>query len=872
MKGRRQQTPSAENTEGAADELGKGSAKVYSKDADTGYPDIDPEHERLIVEYGLGLQHARLLDESSIDPEIARTRGYRTVRTKAELKRLRFSPAQQRPPAMVIPIHGVKGGIVGHQIRPDEPRNDRNGKIVKYETPMRQRMALDCHPTNLESLGNPNIPLYITEGIRKADAATSRGLCCIALLGVWNWRGTNEDGGKTILADFDAIALNEDRWVFVIFDSDAATSAGVRSAGFRLVRALESRGADASFTCLPSGPGGRKMGLDDYFAMGKSIDDLAAERIRPSEIPTGKVTHPYTATDSGIFLTKETKTGPVVQPLTNFTARITADTVLRNGVDEERCFDLEATVKGRTKLVSVAAEQFANLSWVAPQLGASALIYPGNGNRDHARAAIQELSTDIEERRVRTHTGWIRSGGRYLFLHAGGALYGRGDPPSISVKIDGPLANFRFPEVTSSQDMVEAVQESLATFLRVAPLTVTVPLLGTVVRAPLKNADFSVHLSGGTGNGKSELAALDQQYFGSKMDRPHLPASWSSTANSLEELAFLAKDVVLVVDDFAPMGSSYDVQKIHAVSERLLRSAGNHSGRGRMRADTTLRSVHPPRALILSTGEDGFRGQSLNARVLTLEVGGDSVRWDKLSEAQELASGGVFAIAMAGFVSHLARNHRQRIREFTEMKMKYFSKVVAADIGAHKRTPGIIADLGAALEMYLEFAFDLGALSEAKRSTLSDRFRKALLAQGMNQERRVVEANPVERFLAAVRSLLAAQRAHFVVVGETNDDEDEDEDHFDLSWGGNGGEQLGYVENGRVYVNLAVALSVAQRLLSSGDTLACSEKALRKGLLEGGYLTGEGEPRRQSSSVRRRFEGSRVSWTVIRAEHLQAGH
>ncbi len=35
--------------------------------------------------------------------------------------------------------------------------------------------------------------LFITEGARKADAAVSKSLCCVDLLGVWNWRRRSDD-------------------------------------------------------------------------------------------------------------------------------------------------------------------------------------------------------------------------------------------------------------------------------------------------------------------------------------------------------------------------------------------------------------------------------------------------------------------------------------------------------------------------------------------------------------------------------------------------------------------------------------------------------------------------------------------------------
>src|SRR5206468_446691 len=124
-----------------------------------------------------------------------------------------------RVPALVIPVYSVTGEVALHQSRPDAPRAGRDGKLIKYETPRGARMALDVHPCIRQHLGNPTRPLFITEGIRKADAAVSKGLCCIALLGVWNWRGTNEDNGKVALSDWEYVALNN-RDTYIVFDSD----------------------------------------------------------------------------------------------------------------------------------------------------------------------------------------------------------------------------------------------------------------------------------------------------------------------------------------------------------------------------------------------------------------------------------------------------------------------------------------------------------------------------------------------------------------------------------------------------------------------------------------------------------------------------
>lgn len=185
--------------------------------------------------------HLSMLQASAIGEAVIAARGYQTVTTRADLGRLGFSEPQRRVPSLVIPLYGVDGQIVGYQSRPDAPRV-RDGRIAKYETPGGWKMRLDVHLSVRHLLADPRVPLFVTEGIKKGDALASRGCCAVALLGVWNWRGTNEFGGKTVLADWDSIALN-DRRVFIVFDSDVMTNPAVHAALSRLGAFLKNRGA-----------------------------------------------------------------------------------------------------------------------------------------------------------------------------------------------------------------------------------------------------------------------------------------------------------------------------------------------------------------------------------------------------------------------------------------------------------------------------------------------------------------------------------------------------------------------------------------------------------------------------------------------------
>src|SRR5918997_627038 len=147
-----------------------------------------------------------LLEGSAIAPEVVAARGYRTVGDGAELEELGFGRAQRNTPGLLVPLYGPGGDVV-HQFRPDEPRT-KDGRQVKYETPSGARMALDVHPAARGRLGDPSVPLVVTEGVKKGDALVSRGLCAVALLGVWNWRGGKAKGGKAALPEWEDIALN----------------------------------------------------------------------------------------------------------------------------------------------------------------------------------------------------------------------------------------------------------------------------------------------------------------------------------------------------------------------------------------------------------------------------------------------------------------------------------------------------------------------------------------------------------------------------------------------------------------------------------------------------------------------------------------
>jgi hypothetical protein len=244
------------------------------------------------MDYGASIfpQHARLLEQSAISPEVARARGYVSVDTKKRLEGLGLEGYQRRVPGLLIPLYRADGSVWGYQFRPDNPRATKAGSVIKYETPKGQRNGIDIPPALKETIGDPTVPLLVTEGSRKADAAVTAGLACVSLSGVWSWRGRNARGGKLAVADWHDIALNGRR-VVITFDSDVTSKRTVHQALAELAGYLISKGASVQYLHLP-GEGDGKTGLDDYIAA-HGADGLM-DLVRP-ELPA--VQMPLTAAD-----------------------------------------------------------------------------------------------------------------------------------------------------------------------------------------------------------------------------------------------------------------------------------------------------------------------------------------------------------------------------------------------------------------------------------------------------------------------------------------------------------------------------------------------------------------------------------------------
>ena len=466
--------------------------------------------------------------------------------------------------------------------------------------------------------------------------------------------------------------------------------------------------------------------------------------------------------DGMIAWRKETREGVVPQVLCNFTARIVAEEVLDDGAEQRTVFVIEGELPGHRPLppTRVPAERYPTMNWVTEAWGTAPVIFAGQGKRDHLRAAIQMLSGSVPRRTVYGHFGWRRIGNRWAYLHSGGAIGSEGTIEDVEVdtSTDGLLScQLPLPEGAA---LADAVRASLA-LLDLGPDTITAAVLGATYRAPLGEPspiDFALHLAGPTGAFKTELAALAQAHFGAAFNGRHLPASWADTANMLEKKAFLAKDALLVVDDFAPTGTTTDVQRLHREADRLFRAVGNRAGRARMRADGSSRPTYYPRGMLISTGEEIPSGQSLRARLLVLELTPGDITAVALSSAQAAATNGLLAAAMAGYLCWLA-SRIDDLKAALPERRRTLRDTLAQGID-HRRTPDVAASLIVGWEIFLRFAEESGAISRIDADALLSRVRAAVTDSADVQRAHQAGEEPARRFLALLAAAISSGRAH----------------------------------------------------------------------------------------------------------------
>lgn len=622
----------------------------------------------------------------------------------------------------------------------------------------------------------------------------------------------------------------------------------------------------------------------------------------------------YQAHDDGMAFTSDR--GDVVM-ISNFTAEILSDVTSDDGAERVRSYEIAAHLKGRRSVFEVRAKDFAACNWIDEYLGAHSRVTTGQSMRSHLINAIKACS-EPEEHFNYAHTGWRSIDGIMGYLHNDGfvsqvsqvkmkdcsyltqdfhfyqsaseARSGSAEDDisqvsqvsqvnNIRVKLSEKLSRYCFP--SSDCDINTAIRASLQ-YLNLTKDTITVPLYCCVWRAVLPSVDFSVHLAGQSGRGKTELVTLLQQHFGPLMDAKHLPGSWESTDNALEMQLFQAKDTLMVVDDFKPRGSKIDQDRLHAKADRIFRQIGNGSAKGRLTPTLDARPERRPRCLMLSTGEDIPRGQSLKARgiILVMEdavtIGEPAYR---LTLAQKDARAGLYAYAVRCFLEWLAPQMdaiQSQLPEMIEAERERIS------VRGHARTGTTIINLLIGMKFFLRFACECGAISEQEAKQFLTRCMAALREIASDAAVENSNDKPSEQWRRLLVAALTSKSAHLVSASGDNPgleygwqksvrqvERDGMIDSEETVRGG--GVQIGWIDGEDIYLIPSAAYKAAYAMGSAtSDMITTLEPTLRKFLVQDKMLasTSLNLEKRKTITVRRRLQNMQQDVLHIKASLL----
>ena len=149
---------------------------------------------------------------------------------------------------LIFPYYSLEDRekVLTHSIRPDKPEDPKN----KYYKPRGTKNHFYVPKTlSTEDLQNYHIPIFITEGEKKALCGASHGYAVVSIGGVHSWKTKDENDKSIPLPEFSKINF-QNRKTYIVFDSDWLENLNIFQSVMELSRFLKTLGAEVLCVCI----------------------------------------------------------------------------------------------------------------------------------------------------------------------------------------------------------------------------------------------------------------------------------------------------------------------------------------------------------------------------------------------------------------------------------------------------------------------------------------------------------------------------------------------------------------------------------------------------------------------------------------------
>lgn len=537
---------------------------------------------------------------------------------------------------------------------------------------------------------------------------------------------------------------------------------------------------------------------------------------------------PYKVKNGCLCMEVNSKQGAYDKKLCNFTPYLISEITVDDGVETTKRLRLGGKLTGGRTLpeIEINGSELGNFNWLLDKWGVDCVLEVGKNVKDNVRHAIQLTAMGADKKSIYTVTGWKKIDGHWHYLLPNDSRF--------DVELSGKLKRYSKEHSFSEQDIANVWVMS-----EIPPVKkeILYPLLAFTFLTPLNEflkragcePKFVLFLVGHTGTRKSTLAALFLSFFG-QFTASDLPLSFRDTANSILHNAFTLKDVLTCIDDFHPSGRDEE-KKLTATAQTVMRAYGDRTGRGRLRADSTLMESRPPQGNAIVTAEFAPDvGESGTARYFSLELKDGDVDLDNLSAYQSEAEKGGLRRCMHAYTEYLKSFYLSTEadeKEFiSNLKSRFINArndFIKAHPDCHGRIPEAVACLKIGFDFYLEFMEENFMSNPIKSDELRQEFLKIIYAQAAAQSKSVTSDKPSHIFIQKLYSLLESGQAY--VMPRTGQYEP------------SGGAFVGWEDENYYYLNCDSALKAVKKLCDEeGTRFTITLRGLLKSLAEEGLI------------------------------------